>query len=582
MRMAEERTERRLAAIVAADVVGYTRLIETDEAGTLATLKARRKHILEPLVAKHRGRIVKFMGDGALLEFGSAVDAVQCAAALQILMAEANAAAPTEGAIVLRIGVNLGDVVIEDGDIYGDGVNVAARLEAMAEPGGICLSAKVLDEVGGKADAGFEDLGEIALKNKAKPVRVYRLLTGAAAPVTSPSAPAPVKPSIAILPFANMSGDLGQQYFCDGITEDILTELQRFRTLLVIARNSSFHYRDGASDVKAIGRALGARYLVEGSVRRSLDRVRITAQLIDTETAAHLWADRYDRNITDLFAIQDEISRSIATTLWSAIDIAEEQRAKQKNVRQMQAYDYVLKARNVWFKWTQESNVEAGSLITKALELDSQYATAWAWLAWVHIEDWRRFRSSDLERIFALALDAARKAIALDPHDYFSHWPMGYLLVHSRKYDEGIAEYEKALALNSNDSRLLDEMSVALCLVGRPSDAIAQLKLAIQLDPLHPDWFFGTLGLAHYVNRQYDKAIAAMTNVVTATDGIYLDIQAAAYAQLGMQAEARMTLAEHLRLRPDRRARLEASYPFKNPADFEHLLDGLRKAGLPD
>jgi TolB-like protein len=390
------------------------------------------------------------------------------------------------------------------------------------------------------------------------------------------------KPSIAVLPFTNMSGDPEQQYFSDGITEDIVTELQRFRNLLVIARNSSFQYRDGRTDINRIRRELNARYLVEGSIRRVAETVRITAQLIDAETRAHLWANRYDRSIADLFAIQDEISKSIVMTVWSAVDEEEGKRANLRVATQLAAYDYVLRARRVWFNFTREANMEARILITQALEIDSQYAVAWAWLAWVHIADWRDAWSSNPEESFALAMQAAKKAISLDPHDYFTHWPMAYLLVHSRRFDEGAAEYEKTLALNPNDSRFLDEMSWGLCLLGRPKEAIAQLEIAIRLDPLHPEWFFGGLGFAYYMMREYDKAIAAMTNMVNAPGNSYLDIRAAAYAQLGRHMEARTDMAEYLKIDPDRGiSKINAWYQFKNPADREHLLDGLRKAGMP-
>lgn len=305
-------------------------------------------------------------------------------------------------------------------------------------------------------------------------------------------------------------------------------------------------------------------------------------RLIDARTGAHIWAERLDRDMDDLFAMQDEISRSIVMTLWSVVDEVEGERVKLKGATQMAAYDYVLRARKVWFNFTREANTEARSLITKALEIDPQYATAWAWLAWVHIGDWRDAWSGDLERSFALAMEAAKNAIALAPHDYFSHWPMAYLLVRSRRYDEGLAEYAKTLALNPNDSRFLDEMSLALCLVGRPAEAIAQLKIAIQLDPLHPEWFFGTLGFAHYLMLEYDRAIAAMTNMVNTPGGTYLDVRAAAYAQLGRHSEARTAMAEYLRLQPDRRISQGTGFRFKNPADLEHLLDGLRKAGLPE
>ena len=454
---------------------------------------------------------MKLMGDGALLEISSAVNALECAVDLQRRTAESNDLLPADRALVLRIGVNLGDIVVEGDDIFGDGVNVAARLEAMAEPGGICLSGKVFDEVSGKLDLEFDTLGEVALKNMATPIRAYRLAKGGAEYAENLAPPTQAKTSIAVLPFANMSGDPSQQYFCDGITEDIITELQRFRNLSVIARNSSFRFRDGASDIKRVGRELGVRYVVEGSVRKAGERVRLVAQLIDAETAAHLWAERYDRRMEDIFAIHDDISRSMVTTLWSAIDEAEIARARRKAPSQMAAYDYVLRARNVWFDWTAESNAEAHSLITKALEIDPRYSTAWSWLAWVHIEDWRSGRGDDPIQYLTLAEKAARKAIELDPHDYFSHWPMAFVLVRLRRYQEGMAEYEKTLALNPNDLRLLDDMGTALCLVGHPAKAIEQFELAIQLDPLHPEWFFGNLGLAHYMLRDYDTAGALVS-----------------------------------------------------------------------
>jgi adenylate cyclase len=386
-----------------------------------------------------------------------------------------------------------------------------------------------------------------------------------------------------VLPFANLSGDPNQQYFCDGTTEDIITELQRFRSLSVIARNSSFQYRDGAADIRQIGRELRARYIVEGSVRRTADRVRVTAQLIDAETAAHLWADRYDRDMTDLFAIQDEISRSIAATLWSALDDAEGNRAKRRAPSQMAAYDYVLKARSIWFSWTADSNAKARSLIDKALELDPQFATAWAWLAWVHIEDWRTFPTSDSQGSLALAVHAAKRAIELDPHDYFSHWPMAYVLLRSRQYEDALAEYEKTLAMNPNDSRFLDSMGLALCLLGQPDRAIAQLKLAMKLDPLHPEWFFGTLGLAHYMRREYAEAVGTMAKMRDTHGGSYLEIRAAAHAQLGHEAEAHACMEAHLKMRPQHTiSQIVATFPFRNRTDLEHFLEGLRAAGMPE
>ena len=573
--------ERRLAAILAADVVGYSRLMQHDEPGTLAMLRKQRKEVFEPLVAQHQGRIFKVTGDGMLVEFGSAVNAVQCAVALQQATAAANQDLPEDNRIVLRIGVNLSDVVVDGDDLYGDGINIAARLEGVAEPGGIVVSATVFDYVRNKVAARFESLGAQSLKNIAEPVLAYRI---AGTPVVAAAGSRPVadKPVIAVLPFANMSRDPEQAYFSDGIAEDIITELQRFRNLRVLARNSSFRYRDEAVDIRRIGRELGARYVVEGSVRRAGDAVRVTAQLIDAETAAHLWAERYDRGISDLFAIQDEISRRIVATVWSAVDAAEKERVVHKGPRQMAAYDYVLKARKSWFNFTKESNLEAGALIAKALELDPRYATAWAWLAWVHINDWRYDWVEDAEQSSVSAMEAARQAIALDPHDYFTRWPTAHLLIRARRYDEGLAEYEKVLALNPHDSRFLDEMSWALCAVGRPREAIALLERAIALDPMNPDSFFGSLGFAYYQLRDYDKALAAMAKLAHAPGGMNLEIRAAAYAQLGREEDARAAMMEVLKQRQGRTIRTAARFPFKSQADLDHWLEGLRKAGLPE
>jgi adenylate cyclase len=344
------RVTRRLAAILALDVVGYGRLMEKDEAGTLAVLRDRRKTILDSLVTRHRGRIVKVMGDGALVEFASAVGAVECGVELQSRMTDANAGLPDDRAIVLRVGINLGEVMVEDGDLYGDGVNIAARLEAIAEPGGICVSSKVHDEVRGKLDLGFDDLGEIALKNMSKPVRVYRVAGRPHVLVATPPAMSD-KPAIAVLPFVNMSGDPEQQYFSDGITEDIITELSRFRSHTVIARNSSFQYRDKSADVRRIGRDLGAEYVVEGSVRRVGNHIRVTAQLIEAASGNHLWAERYDRELEDIFVVQDEIVRTIVGALPGRIMEAGARSAGRKRPENLAAYDYLLRGIAQWLSF---------------------------------------------------------------------------------------------------------------------------------------------------------------------------------------------------------------------------------------
>ena len=375
---------RRLAAILVADVVGYSRLMEMDEAGTLAALKRWRQDVLEPLVAKHHGRVVKLMGDGVLIEFASAVHAVQCAVDFQAAIAAANESLPEEKKVIFRVGINLGDVVVEGDDIYGDGVNVAARLEAISEPAGVCISDTVERQVRGKIDLRYEDLGEQRLKNITEPVRAYRVMAPISGTETlTVQSTALSKPSIAVLPFANMSGDPEQEYFADGITEDIITELSRFSSLFVIARNSSFQYRNKSQDMKKVGRELGARYLVEGSVRRLGPQIRITGQLIDAATGRHLWAERYDRRIEELFDVQDEVVRAVVTSTEHRVAEVEAEQVARRPPNSWLAYDFYLQARRFMAQYEHFDKAEAPLL--RAIELDPKLAEAHAKLASVEI-----------------------------------------------------------------------------------------------------------------------------------------------------------------------------------------------------
>src|SRR5215208_5804807 len=377
--MVEERTQRRLAAILAADVVGFSRLMEADESGTMAALKVRRKDVLDPLVAKHQGRIFKTTGDGLLIEFASAVNAVQCAVELQQGMAVANSGKPEDRHIVLRIGVNLGDVMVEGSDLYGEGVNIAARLETIAEPGGILVSSTAHDHVRTKVKVGFKHMGVQALKNIAQPVRAYRV-TGT--PTIEIAAPKSVsdKPSIAVLPFINMSGDPEQEYFSDGLTEDVITELSRFKNLLVIARNSSFTFKGQAVDVRKVASDLGVRYVLEGSVRKAGDRVRVTGQLIDATHGNHLWAERYDREIADIFELQDEITSRVIDSVSPQILLAEAARVRRKAPQSIEAWDLVMQALPYMWRMTTEDHSRAQDLLLEALAQDPEYAHAYALL----------------------------------------------------------------------------------------------------------------------------------------------------------------------------------------------------------
>jgi adenylate cyclase len=573
--------ERRLAAILAADVVGYSRMVEADEVGTLAALAIRRTSIFEPLLAQHRGRIFKLIGDGVLIEFASAVNAVQYAVELQRRMAEANAKLPDHQTIVLRVGVNLGDVVVDGLDIQGDGVNLAARLEALAEPGGICLSAKVYHEVCRKVDVGFEDLGEQSLKNLVTPVRIYRVRIGEQRLEHQTGRQLPrSKPSIAVLPFDNLSGDPEQRYFSDGIAEDITTELSRSRSLFVIARNSSFQYRDKATDVRRIARELGVQYVVEGSVRKGGDRLRISAQLIDATTGNHLWAERYDRSLEDLFLVQDEVVRTVAGTLIGRLEAAGTEQAKRKPPTSLTAYDYVLRGKAMPLGDLQ-GDAEKRQMYEMAVKLDPDYGLAHSLLALsVFLEWFRDMTESDIA--LGHAFELAKKAVALDEGDSTCQSVMGWMYLFRKSFDLADQYYRRALELNPNDPETLARMSFLYAFLGRPDDAFGWLKQARVLDPyFNSTWYWHNLGLSHFIAHRYEEAIAAFSRSSTMPFWVRAYL-AACYRLTNVIDRARELAAEILRMAPDfSSARLAAKEPFRHAADREHLLEGMRKAGLP-
>jgi adenylate cyclase len=422
--MAEERVQRRITTILAADVVGYSRLMERDEDGTLAALKARRRELLEPLVSQHQGRVFKVTGDGVLIEFGSAVNAVRCAVDLQHGMAEANAGLPEDRHVVLRIGVNLGDVMVEGGDRYGDGVNIAARLEQLAEPGGILVSGTTYDHARNKVKAGFEDLGTQTLKNIAEPVRAYRV---AGLPTVAVSAPKPTtaKPSIAVLPFVNMSGDPEQEYFSDGITEDLITELSRFRELSVVSRSSSFVFKGRNATITEVSEKLKAQYLVEGSIRKAGNRVRVTAQLIDANTDQHIWADRYDRQLEDIFEVQDDIVHRVASTLVARLEHQRQERARRRSKSELRAYDLYLRGREHFFSWSLDDNLKARDLLRLAIDTEPEYAAALALLSEVQLRMWLNGWSDHPNDDLAESFAAAQKAVEIDDQDSRTHTALG-------------------------------------------------------------------------------------------------------------------------------------------------------------
>jgi adenylate cyclase len=576
--MSEQAPRRRLAAILAADVVGYSRMMQADEAGTLTALKARRRDILQPLVTKFHGRVVKLMGDGVLIEYASAVDAITCAVELQAAMAAANTSWPEDRHVVLRIGINLGDVMVEGTDLYGDGVNIAARLEALAEPGSIFLSQTVFGHVRGKVQVSFEDLGEYNLKNMAEPVRVYRTTSTdpSAAVTTSSRGSGSPKPSIAVLPFTNLSGDPEQQYLSDGITEDIVTELSRYHELLVIAPNSSFQYRDKSMNMKRVGRELGAEYLVEGSLRKAGDRLRVTAQLIEAATGAHLWAEKYDSDLADVFAIQDELTQTVAATLVGRVSQSRIESARRKPTAQWAAYDYFLQAKEYRNQYNLDTAIV---LLQRALALDSRYAQAHALLANCYGE---KFYLDAQRSTLTTALSHAERAISIDPNDAMCHRMMGYVQLALRNFDVAGQHLTKAIALNPDSA--VSEVTYAFWLwaVGHTSEALDRLAAVAKRDPFKGIYFYQIRGYALFDERRYEEAIDALNQVnpKQSYDQAHL---AAAYAYLGRDAEAQAQVADLLQAHPEYSISWFAEIDErKNLAAREHFAAGSRMAGIPE
>jgi TolB-like protein/Tfp pilus assembly protein PilF len=574
--MAEERIQRRLAAVIAADVVGFSRLMETDEAGTLAALKSRRKQVLQPLVAKHDGRIFKVTGDGVMVEFASAVNALQCAVDVQHAMAAANDALPEQLHIVLRIGVNLGDVMVEGSDLYGDGVNIAARLETTAEAGGILISGTIYDHVRNKINVGFEDLGAQVVKNIALPVRIYRV-SGTPPVVNSKAEAITDKPSIAVLPFTNMSSDPQQEYFADGLAEDLITDLSKVPGLLVVARNSTFAYKGRSVDVRLVARDLRVRYVLEGSVRREKDRVRINAQLIDATDASHLWADRFDRDLADVFLLQDEVVGTIVNALSGVLPAAAT--LSTRRAASLEAYDLFVRGRAL-VNQSPESNRAAPALLERAIELDPHFADAHAWLAMSHHFGWAYWLGAP-GRHRSLALAAAQRAVSLDPENAVAHAILGDVLIYDGKPDEGAAELTTALRINPNHADAWAFLGQLKAFEGKAVEGIGHLRHAIRLNPHPPGWYYWLLGLAQYAAGHYADAVETLRHEATHRLGSQR-ILAASLARLGQMEEAKEEAREFLASNPDFSIQHWAStQPFRYEADRQHFIDGYEEAGLP-
>ena len=589
--MTEERINRKLAAILAADVVGYSRLMAADEAGTLAALKRHREVVFDPAVAAHNGRIVKLIGDGAIVEFGSVVDAVNCALSVQ----RRNGALPDEGfgqsKIILRIGVNLGDVIIEGDDIYGDGVNIAARLEPLAEPGGICVSSIVNESIGNRIDVRFQDGGEISVKNIDRPIRVWMWHPGATTLSAAKSNAAKSEPnsataSIAILPFANMSGDPEQEYFSDGITEDIITDLSKIAGLTVIARNSSFTYKGRSVDVRTIGRELGVLSVLEGSIRRAGQRVRITAQLVDAATGGHLWAERYDRDLTDIFEVQDDVTHRIVDALKVTLSPAEKARLADVKASNIAAYDCVLRGREFMLgkDKTRETFEQAIKFFKKAVELDPNYSQAYACLGFGHMFDYQNRWSDDPDSSLPIAKQYARQAIEKDPNEPLARCVSALAASYERNLDLAKSEIDIAISLNPNLALAHNIRGTILNFSGQPLEAIPEIELAMRLDPALSPQFLHFLGLANLLAGKYETAAALLRQRIILVPGTDFTraILASALGHLGDVEEARRVWRELKEINPKYSFREHFSrQPFRQE-DVERIAVGLTKAGLQD
>jgi TolB-like protein/class 3 adenylate cyclase/Tfp pilus assembly protein PilF len=581
---------RRLTTILAADVAGYSRLAGADEEGTVSRLRALRQELFDPVVVANGGRVVKTTGDGSLIEFGSVVGAVRSAIEAQSKMAARNAVISSDERIEFRIGIHLGDVIVEaDGDLMGDGVNIAARLEGIAEPNGICLSEDAYRQVRDRLKDQFTDLGEQRLKNIARPVRVYRWATAQSAPKAASASSRGTtalfdKPSIAVLPFDNMSGDPEQEYFSDGISEDIITALSKLRWFFVIARNSSFIYKGKAVHMKQVAEELGVGYVVEGSVRKGGNRVRITVQLNDAATGSHLWAERYDRDLADVFAVQDEITEAIVAAIEPQLYAAENFRAQRKTPDSMDAWDLVMRALSHYWRVTRQDNVVAQALLEKAIAIDPNYGQALGVLAACHAFS-AHMGWEDMATTLPMAERAALAAIRADGEDPWSHYALGCVYLLTRRLDDTLAEFEQALRLNPNFSPAQGYYGLALAYCGRWQEGVEAARRALRLSPRDPfsAVYAGIAAYAQFLGRNYEDAMRLARESIRQR-GDFVGAHRVLVASAGMagqREEATAALQDLRRAQPDISvAWIASQLPIKLNSDREHYLEGFRRAGL--
>ncbi|MEE8285614.1 MAG: adenylate/guanylate cyclase domain-containing protein [Gammaproteobacteria bacterium] len=581
----EERMPRKLAAILYADVVGYSRLTGEDEEGTHRRL-SEYLDLISAFIEQHNGGVVHYAGDAVLADFGTASDSLTCAVAIQRDLASRNETLPDDRKLHFRVGVNLGEVIVDRNDIYGDGVNVAARLESLARPGGICISDAVRSAIGNKLAFEYEFMGEQRVKNIAEPVRTYRVRmddVAAESFSSTESLELPEKPSIAVLAFDNMSNDPEQSYFSDGVAEDIITDLSKISSLFVVARNSTFAYKDQHVNVQEVGRQLGVRYVLEGSVRKAGNRLRITAQLIDTATGGHLWAERYDRDLTDIFEVQDEVTRKIVTALLPRLSPEDKQRTVSRVTGNMEAYDYFLRGRDQDVLDTRDANASARSMLGKAIELDPEFSLAHSYLARNYLISYNNRWGDDPEQSLKIGMELAQRAIALDKYNAHAHYAYAAAATWSKQHDQALVEAREAIAIDPNFSLGHEILGFTLLYIGQPREAIAAIQLAMRLDPLFRDVILHILAQAYYQLGEYEQAVAALKRrlIRKPESDISRVLLAASYGQLGEAEKGRMEWAHAIEVNPEysleHRRRV---LPYKNPKDFEHIVEGLRKAGV--
>lgn len=578
-----QRAKRKLSAILSADVQGYSRLMVDNEIATVTTLK-KYQALMADHVSRFNGRVVDSPGDNLLAEFTSTVDALECAAGIQETLGEQNASLPEDRQMHFRIGINLGDILWEDDRIYGDGVNIAARIESLAAPGGICISRSVFDQVRNKLDMQYRYMGEHDVKNIAEPIRVYQVLLGTGEPESdiSDSQDLSDQPSIVVLPFINMSGDKEQEYFSDGLTEDLITDLSRVNNLFVIARNSSFTYKGKAVNVQEVGKEMGVKYVLEGSVRKAGGRVRITAQLVDALTGGHIWADRYDRDLEDIFSLQDEVTQKIVSTLAVKMGKSEKEHQRDHDTDNVIAYDYFLRGLEYYNRYTRKNNIRARSLFEKAIELDKGYTSAYAKYGWTYLTEWMMGWTDD-ESYVERALELAIKAISTGDKTGYSYCLLGNAYLWKKQHQKAIDLFKEFKTLDYNQAEAMSDFANILNFCGRPDEAVILAQKALRLDPLIPVHHLFSLGHAQYLLGQYQQAVTTLREALSHNPDFFPSrfFLAATYVELGRKTDAQEEAVKFMDKNPDTTLELwRHRMPYKEPTVADRLLKTLQQVGF--